>query len=151
MKYREEDIKTKKLIIDLSYFTNADMDDCNIRKYYEVELQNGEKAMLLTTDEPENPRQDSFKILGEFYLRITDFKELVDDFEFSKFANFHIQKSFNSPPKYTYYHINFIDDNYKPLFGQHLQENISGYAKGDLSKDEEFNIYRWKAYLTDNY
>ena len=109
------------------------------------------EALLLTTDEPKNPAQDLFKILGEFYLRVTDFKELVNDFEFSNFANFHIQKPFNSPPKYTYYHINFIDDNYKPLFGQHLQENISGYAKGDLSKDEEFNIYRWKAYLRDKY
>jgi len=146
----KEDIKSKHLVIELSYFTNMDLEDFNTRRYYDSELNNGKKCLLLSSDEPNNPEEKHYKIIKESYIVIPNFKELVKDFEFSKFTNYHIQKGFNSPPKYTYYQINFIHDKYKTLFLQHLTESVLAYSKGDLSEDEELNIFLWKEYLTNN-
>jgi len=106
--------------------------------------------LLLTSNELDNPEEKHCKIIEESYIEIPNFKELVKDFEFSKFTNYHIQKGFNSPPKYTYYQINFIHDKYKTLFLQHLAESISGYAEGDLTEKEELNIWIWEEYLSSN-
>ena len=115
-----------------------------------VELIDGNNMLVLTNNEPNNPEQPTCKIINEEFIEVSSFKELLKDFEYSKFANHHIQAGFNSPPKYTYYNINFIDDKYKPLFKEHLTESISGYGKGDLAKHEELNIWIWKEYLSNN-
>ena len=144
------DIKSKKLCIELAYFTDPNMEDSNIRRYYDSELNDGRKKLLLTSTEPDNPEEKQCKIIEKEFLIVHDFITLVKDFEFSRFTNYHIQSGFNSPPKYSYYQINYIDNKYKALFLKHLIENISGYAKGDLSKDEELNIFIWKEYLQNN-
>jgi len=150
MEVFSKDIKSKSLVIELLYFTNSDMEDFNTRRYYDSELNNGKKCLLLSSDEPNNPEEKHCKIIEESYIEIPNFKELVKDFEFSKFTNYHIQKGFNSPPKYTYYQINFIHDKYKTLFLQHLTESVLAYSEGDLSEIEELNIWIWEEYLSSN-
>jgi len=150
MKFVKQDIKSQKLVIELSYFTDINMEDFNTRRYYDAELNNGKRYLLLSSNEPENPEQKQCRIIDKEFVVINDFKTLVRDFEYSKFANYHIQKGFNSPPKYTYYQINFIDDKYKVLFLEHLKESISAYSDEDLSKEEELNIFLWQEYLTNS-
>ena len=173
MIFNDKNILKQKLVIDLEFVINADYDILSNRKYYLLNYKDYSQKLFYTTNEIDNLEPATVDTFNEFgvvkceqkaclseyeflgiidneYIEIEDFKHLLEGFENSNFLNYHLKEGFNTPPKYIYYNINFIDDEFKPMFLSNLVENISGYSKGDLSKDEELNIWLWKSYLTKN-
>ena len=142
-------LKKNNNIIDYKLVVDLTFDKYNLyykRKYYLVNYINGNQIVFLTSNEPENDIDEIIEIDQE-YTAINDFNELVENFEKSLIIDSFIEPNYNSPPKYIYYDIDFIDENFRELFSLHLKKNISGYNKGDLSKDVEYRVRYWQDYL----
>lgn len=172
MLIEDKDIETQKLVIDLEFVVNAEYDEISSRKYYLLEYKDNSQKLLYTTNEPDEvvfedeefwhechvidtlkkyvPDNLKIKPINQEFTKIEDFEQLINSFENSNFLNYHLKKGFNTPPKYIYYNIKYIDKDFIPMFLKHLKENTSGYVQGDLTKDEELQIWFWFDYLNEN-
>jgi len=113
------------------------------RIYYMVEFKDNSKKIYFTTNEPDEPISGNDKILEEEYIVFNNFEEMINEFEISKFINYHTNIGYNSPPKYTNYYIIYLSDDTKQYFLNHLKQSIIGYNLGDLEKTLQFNIDSW--------
>jgi len=116
------------------------------RKYYLVIYEDDSELIFLTTNELDYSFH--MRILDEEFTLISDFEQLVKDFENTELIGIVIDAGFKSPPKYIYYNIITIDDSLKPLMLEHLEESISGYTYIDFNENEINQIKIWKDYLT---
>ncbi len=134
-----------KSITTLMALTIEGSDNHYFIKYYKIEYFNSEVLIYMTTNQKDSHWND--RIIDTDFQWIPDFDQLVKEIENSEFLDRLIKSRFNSPPKYIYYDIIFIDDLLKPILLKHLQENISGYRENDLTKVEIIQINHWLRYL----
>ena len=116
------------------------------KKYYKVKYHNGEELVFMTTNEPD--RDYSVRILDDEYTLIFDFDYMVDEIEKSSLLNHFIDSWFNVPPAYIYYDIEVIHEVLKPMFLNHLAENISALTNKQFDVIDMERLKKWFDYLT---
>ena len=115
------------------------------RKYYLIKYEDDSELIFLTTNEPDSDYNE--QALDDEFTLVSNFEQLVKDFENTELIGIAIDAGFKSPPKYIYYDIITIDDSIKPLMLKHLKEGISGYTEVDFNEKENKQLKIWLDYL----
>jgi DNA modification methylase len=111
------------------------------RKYYRVIFEDNSECVFLTTNEPDSRFENRF--IDEDFTLVSNFKEMMNEFENTELVGLAFDAGFISPPKYIYYDIITMDNSLKPQILEHLMHGISGYTELDFTKHEQVQINKW--------
>lgn len=122
------------------------------RKYYMTPEPDGSLMFFRTTDEPEwtDDGYGKNEKLGETFITLSSFEALVDDLNNVGLVSV-IYDGTDGEPHYVYYEIDFIHDDLRPLFRNHLAAQLWKYSDEyflrELSGWRVRQIEKWKRWV----
>lgn len=122
------------------------------RKYYMTPEPDGSFAFFRTTDEPEwtDDGYGKTEKLGETLTILSSFEAVIDDLNNDGLAKV-IYHRIIGEPQYVYYEVDFMHDDLRPLFRNHLAGELWRFPDEHLLKElsgwELRQIEKWKKWV----
>jgi hypothetical protein len=141
------------LTVSLEDLLNSDDTEKRFyRKYYMTPEPDGSLAFFKTTDEPEwtDDGYGEVEKLGETFSTLSSFQAIVDDINNNSLATL-TNIGTVGEPTYVYYEVEFMHDELRPLFRNHLAGQLwrvpDEYLLKELSGWQVRQIEKWKRWV----
>ena len=122
------------------------------RKYYMTPERDGSLAFFGTTDEPEwtDDGYGEVEKLGETFSTLSSFQAIIDDINNNSLATL-TNIGTVGEPTYVYYEVEFMHDELRPLFRNHLASQLwrvpDEYLLKELSGWQVRQVEKWKTWV----
>jgi len=103
--------------------------------------EEGQEIFFVTRSWAENEDRIELDTLYRYFKAWPDFEAVLHDLLYSNEPMYE-PMSVHGPPAYVYCSIDFMHDYFKPLFRQHLEKELSGYADDYLQM--HFSAEDWE-------
>lgn len=112
--------------------------------------EEGNEIYFVTRSWAEIGDRVELNVLYKYFRAMPDFDSVLHDLIYAQ-EPLYEPRSVHGPPAYVFCDIDFMDDHFKPLFRQHLETELSGYAddylKKYFSKEDWERVAYWRKTL----
>lgn len=136
---RQKTVSNVEIILDLYIL---DQFGTRYQRTYYKGLVDQKTIIVYTTDELDDHFES--RNYGEEFEGIPDFERFFKSFEEEFHTNWPLKQFKNWLPNYLKYRIEFIHDDFKPVFIKQFADAVEGYSDSDYTPYEKECIEYWK-------